>query len=195
MKLIGAPVAEPSAATTVTSMLIGILATALLLILNATNARAQNSASDVAFASRGLGADSVARPRTLARGTVRVTWPRAVRAMTRGQTITAADFVLVDTVIAWPWNTQPDTTHAIAGWVTRRPVNAGEFLRTPGIAPATIIMMGSTVKVLWQDGPVRLTLTGTATNNAGMGAPVGVRIDKNRRLDGIAVGPNTVRLR
>ncbi|MBC8085698.1 MAG: flagellar basal body P-ring formation protein FlgA, partial [Phycisphaerae bacterium] len=149
----------------------------------------------VAAASRAVAADSTARPRTLARGTVRVTWPRAIRAMQRGQVVTTSDFVLIDTVIAWPWNSQPDTVHAIAGWVTRRAVSAGEFLRAPGVAPATLIMMGSTVKVLWQDGPVRLTLTGTATNNAGMGAPVGVRIDKNRRLDGIAVGPNTVRLR
>jgi flagellar basal body P-ring formation protein FlgA len=161
--------------TSVTSLLVGILATALLLILNVTSVRAQTN--------------------ELARGTVRVTWPRAVRALQRGQTIAATDFVLVDTVIAWRWNSQPDTVHAIAGWVTRRAISPGEFLRAPGVAPATMIMMGSTVKVLWQDGTLRLTLSGTATNNAALGAPVGVRIDKNRRLDGIAVGPNTVRLR
>jgi len=159
----------------VTSLLLGILATALLLMLNVTDGRAQSLAA--------------------ARGTVRVTWPRAVHAMPRGQSIAASDYVLVDTVIAWPWNSQPDTVHAIAGWVTRRAIAAGEFLRAPGVAPATLIAMGSAVKVLWQDGSLRLTLTGTATNNAVLGAPVGVRIDKNRRLDGIAVGPNTVRLR
>ncbi|MBC8088097.1 MAG: flagellar basal body P-ring formation protein FlgA [Phycisphaerae bacterium] len=158
-----------------TSMLIGILATALLLIVNATNAHAQ----------------TVAR----ARGMVQVTWPRAVHAMQRGETIAASDFVLVDTLITWQWNSQPDTVRAIAGWVTRRAIAAGEFLRAPGVAPATLITMGSTVKVLWQDGTLRLTLTGTAVNNAALGAPVGVRIDKNRRLDGIAVAPNTVRLR
>jgi flagellar basal body P-ring formation protein FlgA len=181
----------PFSGTPVTSLLMGMLATALLLILNVSNARAQNTATDMT--SRTVVAD--APTRALARGMVRVTWPRAVRPLSRGQTIAASDYVLVDTVIAWPWNTPPDTTHAIAGWVTRRAITQGEFLRAPGVAPATMIAMGSSVKVLWQDGTLRLTLTGTATNNAAMGAPVGVRIDKNRRLDGIAVGPNTVRLR
>jgi flagella basal body P-ring formation protein FlgA len=51
------------------------------------------------------------------------------------------------------------------------------------------------VAVLYQDGPVRIRLSGVATNTASLGAPVGVRIDATRRLDGIAVAPNTVRLR
>jgi flagellar basal body P-ring formation protein FlgA len=165
----------PRTESPVTSLVVGILATAVLLILNSTSVRAQ---ADVP-----------------ARNTVRVTWPRAVHALPRGQTITPADFVLVDTVITWKWNSTPDTVRAIAGWVTRRAIAAGEFLRAPGVAPASVITMGSVVKVLWQDGALRLTLTGTATNNAALGAPVGVRIDRNRRLDGIAVGPNTVRLR
>jgi hypothetical protein len=41
---------------------------------------------------------------------------------------------------------------------------------------------------------VRILLTGVATNTAPLGASVGVRIDPTRRLDGIAVAPNTVRL-
>lgn len=145
-----------------------MLATVLLLILSATNVSAQ----------------------------ARMTWPRATRALQRGETLRAEDFVLADTVIAWHWKEpSTDTITAVAGWVTRRPIAEGEFMHTPSIAPANAITMGSTVKILYQDGPVRLTLTGTATNNATLGAPVGVRIDKNRRLDGIAVGPNTVRLR
>jgi flagella basal body P-ring formation protein FlgA len=131
-----------------------------------------------------------------ARGTVRVTWPRALHAFQRGDTVRTGDYVLADTVIAWHWsNTQPDTTRAITGWVARRTIAEGEFLRSPSVAPAPVITIGSTVQVLWQDGSLRLTLTGTATNNAALGAPVGVRIDRNRRLDGVAVGSNTVRLR
>jgi len=42
---------------------------------------------------------------------------------------------------------------------------------------------------------VRVVIAGTATNTAAVGAPVGVRIDRARRLDGVAVGPNIVRLR
>jgi flagella basal body P-ring formation protein FlgA len=51
------------------------------------------------------------------------------------------------------------------------------------------------VTAIWQDGPLRVVVTGIATNTAAIGAPVGVRIDPTRRLDGIAAGPNTVRLR
>jgi flagellar basal body P-ring formation protein FlgA len=150
------------------SILIGALATMLLLILSASTVSAQ----------------------------ARMTWPRATRALQRGEVLRVDDFVLADTTIVWRWKEPSvDTITAVAGWVTRRPIAQGEFMHTPSIAPANAITMGSTVKAFYLDGPVRLTLTGTATNNAALGAPVGVRLDKNRRLDGIAVGPNTVRLR
>lgn len=150
------------------SLLVGVLATVLLLILSATDASAQ----------------------------ARMTWPKATRALQRGEVVRSEDFVLADTTIVWHWKEpSTDTMKAVAGWITRRPIAQGEFMHGPAIAPSNVIALGSSVKVLWQDGPVHLTLTGTATNNAALGAPVGVRIDKNRRLDGIAVGPNTVRLR
>lgn len=168
----------PLASDFVTSLLVSVLATVLLLLLNATGASAQSSAQQPAL------------------GTARMTWPKATRALLRGEVVRATDFVLADTVIVWTWKApSTDTMSAVAGWVTRRPIAQGEFMHGPSIAPSSVITLGSPVKVLWQDGNVRLTLTGTATNNAAMGAPVGVRIDRNRRLDGIAVGPNTVRLR
>ena len=161
-----------------TSLLVSVLATVLLLILNATSAFAQSSTVQAV------------------KGTARMTWPKATRALLRGEVLGAADFVLADTVIVWTWKEpSTDTMSAVAGWITRRPIAQGEFMHGPSIAPASVIILGSTVRVLWQDGNVRLTLTGTATNNAALGAPVGVRLDRNRRLDGIAVGPNTVRLR
>ena len=156
----------------VTSLRVGVLATVLLLILSASSAFAQSN------------------------GSARMTWPKATRALLRGETLQPSDYVLVDTVVVWHWK-QPstDTMTSVAGWTTRRPIAQGEFMHGPSIAPASVITMGSSVKALFQDGNVRLVLTGTATNNAAMGAPVGVRLDKNRRLDGIAVGPNTVRIR
>lgn len=162
--------------------MVAVLATLLLLIVNASGAFAQTTPS--------AGAEQVPS------GKVRVTWPKATRALQRGEVLSAANFVLADTLISWTWSSAPtDTAHAVTGWVTRRTIAEGEFMHGPSVAPANVIEMGSTVQVLWQDRGVRLTLTGTATNNAALGAPVGVRIDKNRRLDGIAVAPNTVRLR
>jgi len=168
----------PLASDFTISLLVSVLATVLLLLLNATGAAAQSSTLPTA------------------RGTARMTWPKATRALLRGEVVGAADFVLADTVIVWTWKApSTDTMSAVAGWITRRPIAQGEFMHGPSIAPSSVVTLGSTVKVLWQDGNVHLTLSGTATNNAALGAPVGVRIDRNRRLDGIAVGPNTVRLR
>ena len=130
------------------------------------------------------------------RGTARVTVSVATRALARGDTLTASDIAAVDTTIVWRWNAvTPDTTRALPGWVTRRPIALGEVLRTPAVMPPAAVHTGSTVTAVYQDGALRLVLTGIATNTASIGAPVGVRIDRTRRLDGVAVGPNMVRLR
>lgn len=180
----------------ITTMFIGILATALLLIVNASTLHAQNTnAASNAPRAQNAASTNADTASALPRGSIRVRWPKATRAISRGQTLTSADFVVIDTVIQWQWALPPDTSTAVAGWVTRRPFYEGEVLKKPGIQQSSVITTGSPVKVLWQDGSIRIALEGTATNNAALGAPVGVRIDKNRRLDGIAIGPNTVRLR
>ena len=147
--------------------------------------------------SRTAGAQqAAAEGTTVPRGYVRLSLPVATRDMARGETVSANDFRMLDTTMVWRWNgATPDTTRAITGWVTRRAIAAGELLRAPAVAAPPAVTGGSTVSVIYQDGPVRLVLTGVATNSAPLGAAVGVRIDRARRLDGIAVGPNTVRLR
>lgn len=126
----------------------------------------------------------------------RVSLTVATRDLVRGDTLRAEDIAVKDTVITWRWNgLAPDTTRAQAGWVTRRPIAAGEILRAPAVTPPPVIASGATVTAIWQDGPLKLVMSGVATNSATIGAPVGVRIDRTRRLDGIAVAPNTVRLR
>ncbi len=130
------------------------------------------------------------------RGHARVTLAVAARDLARGDTLQASDIAMLDTTIVWRWNeSAPDTARVVAGWVTRRPIAVGEVLRAPAVMAPPMVTSGHSVKVIYQDGPVRLVLTGIATNTAPLGAPVGVRIDRTRRLDGIAVAPNTVRLR
>ncbi len=120
----------------------------------------------------------------------------AARALARGDTLQAGDIATMDTTIVWRWNSiAPDTTRALPGWVTRRYVARGEVLRAPAVMPPPAITSGTRVTAIWQDGPLRVVVTGIATNTAAIGAPVGVRINPTRRLDGIAAGPNTVRLR
>jgi flagella basal body P-ring formation protein FlgA len=129
-----------------------------------------------------------------ARGMARVRLTVATRALQRGDTLRASDIAVIDTSIIWRWNTPPDTTRAQPGWITRRAIMAGEVLRSPAVGAAPIVKAGTQVSVFYQDGPVRILLTGVATNNAALGAPVSVRIDATRRLDGVAVAANTVRL-
>ncbi|WP_396201806.1 flagellar basal body P-ring formation chaperone FlgA [Gemmatimonas sp.] len=125
-----------------------------------------------------------------------VTVSVAARALVRGDTLQASDIATMDTTIVWRWNSvAPDTTRALPGWVTRRNIALGEVLRAPAVMPPPAITSGTRVTAIWQDGPLRVVVTGIATNTAAIGAPVGVRIDPTRRLDGIAAGPNTVRLR
>lgn len=126
----------------------------------------------------------------------RVSLTVATRDLARGDTLRSEDIAVRDTVITWRWNgVAPDTTRALTGWVTRRHIAAGEVLRAPAVTPPPVIASGATVTAIWQDGPLKLVLSGVATNTATVGAPVGVRIDRTRRLDGIAIAPNTVRLR
>ena len=147
--------------------------------------RAQNATPRVASSESSDGA---------VRGMARVRLSVATRALQRGDTLRADDLAIVDTSIVWRWNTPPDTTRAQPGWVTRRAIAAGEVLRSPAVGAAPVVKVGTQVRVIYQDGPVRIMLSGVATNNAALGAPVGVRIDATRRLDGIAVAANTVRL-
>jgi flagellar basal body P-ring formation protein FlgA len=131
----------------------------------------------------------------LARDQRRIAVAIATRALVTGDTLAASDFAVTDTVVTWRWSSAPDTTRPVAGWIARRPIAVGEVLRAPAVVAPPVVMTGSSVTAIWQEGGVRLVLKGIATNNAAVGAPVGVRLDRNRRLDGIAIGPNTVRLR
>jgi flagella basal body P-ring formation protein FlgA len=143
-----------------------------------------------------FGATTLAAQPSSPAGTVRLTLSVATRDLARGDTLAAGDFAAVDTTLVWHWtNSTPDTTQAQTGWITRRPIAKGELLRYPAVSAPPLVKAGTKVSVIYQDGPVRITLSGTATNTATLGAPVGVRVDPTRRLDGIAVAPNTVRLR
>jgi len=150
----------------------------------------------VAASAGALGAQQKPDSPPLARDQRRIQVAVATRFLARGDTLRDRDVAWRDTVITWRWGTLgPDTTRVSAGWVTRRPIGAGEVLRMPAVMPPPVVQAGTPVRALYQDGAVQLVLTGTATNTAAIGAPVGVRIDRGRRLDGIAVAPNTVRLR
>jgi flagella basal body P-ring formation protein FlgA len=106
-------------------------------------------------------------------------WTRAIatRALVRGDTLRADDFLLRDTLVSrLPFGA--DTTTPRIGWLVQRPIAAGEWLHA-----------------IWSDGTVRLAVAAIALNSAPVGGAVAVRVGRTRRLDGIAVAPDSVRLR
>ena len=80
------------------------------------------------------------------------------------------------------------------GWVTRRPVRAGEPLVAPAVEPPRLVQPGAPVVVLWRSGTLELRVRGEALNGAARGERVRVRVDARRRLEGVAVGPALVSL-
>jgi flagella basal body P-ring formation protein FlgA len=188
------PAAALSPASSLSVLLRTVIGVALALLFGSSMLRAQAPVAQVPV-PQATGAVDSAASASLARGLRRVTWPVSRRALATGDTVRAGDIALLDTTIVWRWSSAPDTTRAVAGWIARRPIAAGAVLRAPGTMAPSLVSAGATVSAIWQDGPLRLVLTGVATNSAPFGASVGVRIDRSRRLDGIAVAPNTVRLR
>ncbi len=126
-----------------------------------------------------------------------VTWTRAVatRALMRGDTLRADDFTLADTAVRGRLPYGIDTTTPEAGWLVHRAVAAGEWLRAPAVTPRPAITAGRPVHAVWFDGAVRVSVAAVALNSAAVGGPVSVRVGRTRRLDGIAIAPDSVRLR
>jgi flagella basal body P-ring formation protein FlgA len=57
------------------------------------------------------------------------------------------------------------------------------------------VTAGRPVHAIWSDGSVQLAVAAVALNSAPVGGAVAVRVGRTRRLDGVAVAPDSVRLR
>lgn len=126
-----------------------------------------------------------------------VVWTRAIatRALVRGDTLQADDFAIADTAIHGRVPFGLDTTTPQAGWLIHRAVAAGEWLRAPAVQPRAAVSAGQTVQALWFDGDVSLSVTAVALNSAPVGGAVSLRVGRTRRLRGVAMAPDTVRIR
>ncbi|HUE96628.1 MAG TPA: flagellar basal body P-ring formation chaperone FlgA, partial [Longimicrobiaceae bacterium] len=111
--------------------------------------------------------------------------PVAARDLARGTVLAPADIAMHD---------DADAPSAVLGWVTRRVVSAGEPLRSPAVAPPHVIRSGDTVQLVWRDGAMEIRMRGRAMGSAAAGEKVLVRVDTQRRFEGIAHAPGEVRL-
>jgi flagella basal body P-ring formation protein FlgA len=117
----------------------------------------------------------------------------ATRTIARGAVLSADDFELRDTTMRMNAS-EPDTTPVVAGWVTRRTINAGELLRSPAVEPPTVVNANSPVLIEWSDGNVSLTVHGIAARNGALGDRIPVRSDLGKRFDATVVAPGRVRI-
>lgn len=116
----------------------------------------------------------------------------ATRLLARGTVLGAEDFELRDTTVRYA--TAPDTTPVVAGWVTRRTINAGEILRSPAVEAPAVVNANGPVLIEWADGNVSLTVHGTAARNGAIGERIPVRSDTGKRFEATVVAPGRVRL-
>lgn len=164
----------------------GIAATVLAPLLPLHAAHAQPASPQLTH---------TATPRATSAATQRWTRAIAVRPLMRGDTLQAADFTFADTLVQRRPPYGADTTTPQVGWLVQRPIGAGEWLRTPAVIPVPAVTAGRPVHAIYHDGTVQLAVSAIALRSAPIGGSVTVRIGRTRRLDGIVIAPDTVRLR
>lgn len=127
------------------------------------------------------------------RAGVRVTMPVATRALTAGHAITEDDVQQVERV---RWGVPAgEPVQSPIGAVTRRAVAAGDLLRSPTIAPPTLVTSGDRVRVTFQRGGVTVSATGTAVGRGALGETISVRLDTGyRRIRAVVVGTGAVQI-
>lgn len=162
----------------------GIAATVLAPLLPLHTLHAQTALSAQAHPVRATSAATLVWTRAV-----------AVRPLMRGDTLQAADFTLTDTLVQRRPPYGVDTTTPQPGWLVQRPIGVGEWLRTPGVVPVPAVSAGRPVHAIYNDGTVQLAVSAIALRSAPIGGSVTVRIGRTRRLDGIVIAPDTVRLR
>jgi flagella basal body P-ring formation protein FlgA len=118
------------------------------------------------------------------------TVPVATHAMPRGATVTPGDFSIIATIVRPALRT---AAAAESGWVTRRPVAAGEPLIEPAVGPPALVVAGQAVTFVSEHAGIRLSIRGTAATGGSLGDQVWVRMDSGRRLRGVVTAPATIR--
>ena len=157
-----------------------LLGTLVLLALAGRALHAQT----VATALQPVAAAPAAAPAGVERSV-----PVASRALPRGASLSAADYQVATVTVRYALRS---AAAAESGWVTRRPVAAGEPLIEPAVGPPALVTAGQPVTFVAGRDPVRLTIRGTAATAGSLGQMVWVRLDAGRRLRGVVTAPATV---
>lgn len=108
----------------------------------------------------------------------------------RGRRLSAEDIEWTH-VVSWgpPAEVGPQ---AAVGWITRRPIAAGDPLVRPLVAPPAAVRSGEAVTVRWTSGRVTIDVPGEAIGEAALGETVLVRLETGLRVRGTAADSQTV---
>ncbi|MBX9928086.1 MAG: flagellar basal body P-ring formation chaperone FlgA [Gemmatimonadaceae bacterium] len=107
----------------------------------------------------------------------------AMRDLPRGVALAAADM-----------RGESHAVDAVAGWMTRRTVRAGEPLAPPTIEPPALVTAGRVVTLRVRSAGLALSRPVTALGTGIRGERIRVRIDAQRQLSAIVTGPDEVTL-
>ena len=112
--------------------------------------------------------------------------PLAARNLPRGTVLVSGDVVVPDAEV--------EEATDVIGWITRRVVAEGEPLEPPAISPQDVIRSGDAVQLIYRAGSLEVRMRGKAMGSAAVGERVLVRVDTQRRYEGIAQKAGEVRL-
>lgn len=118
--------------------------------------------------------------------------PVAARDLMRGTVLSANDIKWSDTTLTD--GSVPEAANVAPGWVARRVIREGEILREPGVAKPDLVRAGDAVDVIYSTPGVSIRVRGTAIGRGSKGDEVYVKLDNRRRLHGVIMGPNIVRV-
>ncbi len=116
----------------------------------------------------------------------------AVRSIARGATLAAGDSRRDERV---RWGVPAPELVPGEGWVTRRPLAAGDEITPSSATAPQVIKSGDQVRVEWRRGAVTVALDGVAMGSGALGESVSVRLaERGGQRRGKVMGPGSVRL-
>lgn len=117
--------------------------------------------------------------------------PVATRALGRGEVV-ARDAFRVESRVLWGSPSAVDTV--LAGWVVGRALAPGSPLVQPAVRPASAVRAGDDLKLVLEQGAVRVQLRGIAAGTGAIGDTIAVRAQGGKRLRAVIREPGTVSL-
>ncbi len=116
----------------------------------------------------------------------------AARPVSSGTMLSSADIRKEEKV---EWGVPTTRTSSLEGWVTRRPLAAGEQIAHSGVTAPQAVRSGDEVRIEWKRGIVTVALDGVALASGAIGETVSVRLaQRGGQRRGRVTGPGSVRL-